>query len=249
MRLIGILCIAFLALCAGCGPKPLSELTVVPRPGIDPSMFRRTHLAQADSVLAGTIVNVRDIGAAAESTVMAGLVVEPIEVTMEVDTVVKGAAQGLVAFRCHVFSKYSSKDLGCRRFVPEKGQRRLVFLKFDGRHQWRLFGDVFEYSILLRTGRPDEVVLKSDVTPVKAILKLLLVPTVAVDAERYCRTLGSSVDEAIRFDTIESVINVLRPVMSSTTNCIYEKVLEQVTVLNTADQRLYCEHSPEECKP
>jgi len=109
---------------------------------------------QAPIILVGTVTGVRQVASTRPAMHAPQALLDPVEIRVEVEQVVKGdAGVGTASVFGFLYSSKNTRYLGLPAFQPAPGQRRLFFLRREA-GVLRLFRDVMEnYYVVLYNGR------------------------------------------------------------------------------------------------
>lgn len=117
---------------------------------------------QSDLVVVATIEAVDPLGAPerskAKSPIQTSFLIEPIRMRIVVENAFKRQppSQAIDVYG-YIYSRRNDRQLGHPLpFEPEIGQRRLLFLRFEG-NRVRLLHDVFDYSLRVFSGRHNTI--------------------------------------------------------------------------------------------
>ena len=120
------------------------------------------RFGQSDLVVVGTIAAVDALGAPqrskAKSPIQSRFLIEPIRMRVLVENSFKREPPWrTMDVYGYIYSEQNERQLGHPLpFTPEKGQRRLLFLRSEG-NRIRLLHDVFDYSRRMFSGQHDRV--------------------------------------------------------------------------------------------
>jgi hypothetical protein len=117
--------------------------------------------AKAPIVVVGVVTGVREIGPPQDSPALPETMTQCVKISVRLENVLKGPQNlGLdLSFYYYRFSEYSSRDLGCLRYIPVPGTRRMFFLTYD-QNVLRSIGDVRDYTLRVLGGFHDAATLK-----------------------------------------------------------------------------------------
>jgi hypothetical protein len=157
----------------------------------------RIELA-APVIVIGRIEGFRTVGVSRPAHEDDHILLEPMEVAIQVEHVLKGAPSGdRLNFFFYAYASNNRRDFGIRKFTPIPGQRRIFFLSRLG-NGYRAVGDIVNYNILIESGYHSPTLCKDESVGC-CIAKLLLTPGKGYDPINFRMQLAGEVSSASVF--------------------------------------------------
>lgn len=153
-----------------------------------------TELA-APLIVLGRITAFREIGSPKHSPGDYRIKTQLLAIDIDIEQVIKGSVRSdSITLHYFIYSSTNTVELGMQRYIPRVGQRSIFFVKTE-RNLYRSFGDVTDYTVLVRTGSHKGKHCHTESIGC-CIAKLLLLPRQDFDALAFTEELASSVEVA-----------------------------------------------------
>jgi hypothetical protein len=137
------------------------------------------------------VTRVRSAGSPHPSAVLPRILVQCVEITGDVEDVLKGEYLGrAIRFFYYMYSRRNSADLGPPEYVPVAGVRRMFFLTREG-DIIRSIGDIRDYTLRIPSGYHDRRSLE-DLSFGQRVAAVLLTPGEGYDSHSFVVRMGEA---------------------------------------------------------